>query len=195
MSREPLRLLLVEDARDDAELIAIALRRAGFEIAYERVDTPEALRAALARGGWDLVISDYRLGAFTGLDALALVRGTGVDLPFILVSGAVGEDVAVAAMVAGAHDCVMKDRLARLGPAVLRELGEAEVRRQRRIAEEALRRAYQDLERRVDERTRELSQAGARLRQELEERKRLESERNRLFSQLLRGQKLQALGQ
>jgi two-component system NtrC family sensor kinase len=195
MSREPLQLLLVEDAREDAELIVIALRKAGFEPASERVDMPDALRAALARGGWDLVIADYRLGAFTGLDALAIVRETGADLPFILVSGAVGEDVAVSAMKAGAHDYVMKDKLVRLGPAVRRELVEAEGRRQRRIAEEGLRRAYQDLERRVAERTKELSDAGVRLRQELEERKRLEGERNRLFSQLLRGQKLQAIGQ
>ena len=195
MSREPLRLLLVEDAQDDAELLSIQLRRVGFEPAVERVDTPEALRSALSRGPWDLVISDYRLGIFTGLDALSIVRESGLDLPFILVSGAVGEAAAVAAMKAGAHDYLMKDKLARLGPAVRRELAEAEVRRRRRQAEEALRQAYQDLERRVRERTEELSTANARIREELEERKRLEEERNRMYSQLLRGQKLQAIGQ
>jgi signal transduction histidine kinase len=195
MSSEPLRLILVEDSRDDAELLVYALRRAGFLPASERVSSAPSLRAALGRGPWDLVISDYNLGTFTGLDALAIVKESGQDLPFILVSGVVGEGVAVGAMKAGAHDYVMKDNLARLAPAVRRELAEAEVRRQRRQAEEDLRRAYLDLELRVQERTRELSDANARVRAEFEERHRLQEDRNRMFSQLLRGQKLQAIGQ
>ncbi|HVR87642.1 MAG TPA: response regulator [Planctomycetota bacterium] len=195
MSREPLRLLLVEDSSDDAELILREFRRAGFEPACERVQSAEALRSALSRGPWDLVVSDYQLGGFTGRESLAMVRGSGQDLPFILVSGAVGEDVAVDAMKAGASDYVMKDKLVRLGPAVRRELADAEVRRRRRKAEEELKTAYEDLERRVRERTAELSEANARAREELDERRRLEEDRNRMFVHLLRGQKLQAIGQ
>jgi len=195
MNPEPLRLILVEDSGEDAELLVHALRRAGFLPASERVTSAQSLRSALGRGPWDLVLSDYNLGTFTGLDALAIVKESGQDLPFILVSGVVGEGVAVGAMKAGAHDYVMKDNLARLAPAVRRELAEAEVRRQRRKAEEDLRLAYADLERRVQERTRELSDANARAREEFEERNRLQEDRNRMFSQLLKGQKLQAIGQ
>ncbi|HXG59909.1 MAG TPA: ATP-binding protein [Planctomycetota bacterium] len=195
MSGQPLRVLLVEDSRDDADLILRELRRGGFEPAAERVDSPQAFRAALDRAPWDIVISDYQIPQFGGPEALAILQERGLDIPFILVSGAVGEDVAVLAMKAGAHDYVMKDRLARLAPAVRRGLAEAEVRRERRRAEEALRKAYEDLERHVQERTAELVRANARLQEELAERRRLEEERNRMFVQLLRGQKLQAIGQ
>ena len=195
MTAEPLRLLLVEDSSDDAELILIALRRAGFEPACERVQTIPALQSALARQPWDLVVSDYQLGAFTGRESLDVVQRSGQDIPFILVSGAVGEDVAVDSMIAGASDYVMKDKLVRLGPAVRRELADAEVRRRRRQAEEDLQHAYEDLERRVHERTAELSAANARVREELDERRKLEEERNRMFVHLIRGQKLQAIGQ
>jgi len=195
LNPEPLRLILIEDSPEDAELLVRALRRAGFEPASERVTSAHSLRLALGRGPWHLVLSDYNLGTFTGLDALAIVKESGQDLPFILVSGVVGEGVAVGAMKAGAHDYVMKDNLARLAPAVRRELAEAEVRRQRRKAEEDLRRSYLDLERRVLDRTRELSEANARAREEFEERHRLQEDRNRMFSQLLKGQKLQAIGQ
>ena len=194
-SPKPLRLLLVEDNSDDAELILRALRVAGFQPVSERVVTAADLRSTLGRAAWDLVISDYNLGAFSGMESLAIVRECGRDLPFILVSGAVGEDVAVDAMKAGASDYVMKDQLVRLGPAVHRELADAEVRRQKRRAEEDLQAAYADLERRVRERTAELSQANARVREELDERRRVEEDRNRMFVQLLRGQKLQAIGQ
>src|SRR5438045_3341748 len=129
LTAEPLRLLLVEDSSDDAELILMALRRAGFEPACERVQTIQSLQSALARQTWDLVVSDYQLGAFTGRESLAVVQRSGQDIPFILVSGAVGEDVAVDSMIAGASDYVMKDKLVRLGPAVRRELADAEVRR------------------------------------------------------------------
>jgi len=195
MTGERLRLLLVEDSSDDAELILMALRRAGFDPVCERVHAVKDLQSALARGSWDLVVSDYQLGSFTGRESLAIVRGSGQDIPFILVSGAVGEDVAVDSMIAGASDYVMKDKLVRLGPAVRRELADAEVRRRRRQAEEDLKHAYEDLERRVHERTAELSAANARVREELDERRRLEEERNRMFVHLIRGQKLQAIGQ
>jgi PAS domain S-box-containing protein len=104
------------------------------------------MRAALARQAWDVVISDHKLPRFSGLAALQLLRDSGVDLPFILVSGTIGEEMAVAAMKAGAHDYVMKDALARLVPAVERELQEAEVRRARRQAEQALQQRVEELD-------------------------------------------------
>jgi signal transduction histidine kinase len=195
MSRDALRVLLVEDSEDDADLILVELKRGGYEPSYERVFTANALRSALDHGPWDLVIADYRMPLFSGLEALKIVKERGPDLPFILVSGAVGEDEAVLAMKAGAHDYVMKDKLARLAPAVRREIEEAGVRRKRREAETKLQEAYAVLERRVEERTAELSQANARLREELRERERLQDERNRMFVRLIRGQKLQAIGQ
>jgi signal transduction histidine kinase len=134
-----LRALLVEDSEADAALVLAELKRAGYEIVAERVYTAPALQAALARQEWDLVIADYSMPSFTGLEALDIVRTSGLDLPFIVVSGTIGEDVAVAAMKAGAHDYLIKDRLARLSPAVERELREAAERRERRRAESSLR--------------------------------------------------------
>lgn len=136
----PLRVLLVEDSENDAILIIRELRHSGYVPTFERVDTPETFIAALARQTWDAVIADYSMPSFSGLAALMLLKESGLDLPFIVVSGAIGEDVAVSAMKAGAHDYVMKDNLARLGPAVQRELHEAKVRLARRRAEEEIRR-------------------------------------------------------
>ncbi len=135
---QPLQVLLIEDSEDDALLLEIELRRAGYHPKCHRVETLETLNGALAKQEWDLVISDYRLPRFDGLAALAAVRDKGLDLPFVIVSGFITEDAAVAAMKAGAHDYVMKDNLARLGPAVQRELREAGVRRERRRSEEQL---------------------------------------------------------
>lgn len=134
----PLQVLIVEDSENDALLLQLELQRAGYETVCHRVDTAAAMSAALNRQRWDVVIADYVMPLFNGLAALALVREKGLDLPFIIVSGHITEDTAVAAMKAGAHDYVMKDKLARLGPAVERELREAEVRRQRRRTEETL---------------------------------------------------------
>ncbi|HOP97052.1 MAG TPA: PAS domain S-box protein [Verrucomicrobiota bacterium] len=133
-----LRVLLVEDSENDAALLQIALERAGFALECERVDTAQALEAALDRQEWDVVIADYVMPGFDGLSALALVKQRGLDIPFIIVSGHITDDTAVAAMKAGAHDYVMKDNLARLGPAVERELREIEVRNARRQAEKKL---------------------------------------------------------
>src|ERR687894_3058859 len=138
----PLKVLLVEDSEDDALLLVRMLRRGGYDPAWERVDTPAAMEAALDGGSWDLIISDHSMPAFSSSAALGLLRRKGfVDLPFIIVSGHIGEDAAVAAMKAGAHDYLMKDNLARLNSAIERELREAEVRRERRRAEEERRRA------------------------------------------------------
>ncbi len=135
----PLRVLIVEDSQDDTLLIMRALRRGGYDPDFERVDTSQAMCTALDEQTWDLVIADYSMPRFNGLAALALLKERGIDLPFIIVSGTIGEDVAVTAMKSGAHDYVMKDKLARLGPAVRRELQEAKVRAARRQAEERLR--------------------------------------------------------
>jgi len=137
MSR-PLRVLLIEDSDDDALLVLQQLRRGGFEPSYERVETETGIAAALVRPDWDLLISDFSLPQFNGMQALELFRKQGSDIPFILVSGTIGEEIAVEAMRAGAHDYVMKQNLARLVPAVERELAEAVQRQQRRQAEERL---------------------------------------------------------
>lgn len=132
----PLRTLIVEDSDDDTELLVRELRRAGYQPTFQRVETAESLNAALDETVWDVVISDYTMPHLSGLDALKLVRRRGHDIPFIILSGSIGEEIAVAAMRAGAHDYIMKDNRARLIPAIQRELKEALVRRDRRIAEE-----------------------------------------------------------
>ncbi len=135
----PLRVLIVEDSADDAELIVRALAQGGFEAVFERVETEPAMEAALDGGDFELVLADYRLPRFGALPALAVLRRRGLDIPFLIVSGALGEAAAVSAMKAGADDVIMKDALARLVPAVARELREAQERTGRREAEEALR--------------------------------------------------------
>lgn len=134
-----LRVLIVEDSADDAELILHELRRDGYAPQSERVDTPEALHRALDGQIWDVIISDYEMPRFSGLNALLIVREKGLDVPFIIVTGAVGEDTAVAAIKAGAQDYIMKDRMARLPSAVGHVLNEAEARRARQYAEERVR--------------------------------------------------------
>lgn len=143
----PIRVLIVEDSEDDALLMVRELRRSGYEPTFERVDTPDGMRVALQDGRWEVIIADYSMPRFSALAALRVLREEGLDLPFIVVSGAIGEEVAVDMMRAGAHDYVMKDNLARLGPAIRRELHEAEERRARREAERALRESEAKLER------------------------------------------------
>ena len=135
MSR-PLRVLIVEDSEDDAALLLGELRRGGYDPLYERVDTAAAMKAALNKQTWDIIVSDYSMPQFTAPAALKLLQQSMLDLPFIIVSGAIGEDAAVAAMKAGVHDYVMKGSLARLVPAIERELREAEMRRERNRVEE-----------------------------------------------------------
>ena len=135
----PLRCLLVEDSESDARLIVRALRNADFEVDYERVETAGQLRVALEEQIWDVVIADYRMPEFSAPNALALLQQVELDLPFIVISGAIGEQTAVEMMRAGAADYMMKGDLARLGPAIERELGDAKTRRQRRQAQDELR--------------------------------------------------------
>jgi PAS domain S-box-containing protein len=136
---KPLRVLIVEDSEDDAELVTYELERGGYDLTVERVDTPIAMKTALDKEQWDVIIADYTLPSFSAPEAFNLLKERGLDLPFIVVSGNIGEDIAVAAMKAGAHDYVMKDKLARLAPAVERELREADERRKRHVAEETVR--------------------------------------------------------
>jgi PAS domain S-box-containing protein len=131
----PLHVLIVEDSEDNGLLLKNELARGGYEVTYSRVETAEAMRAALAEGSWDIVVSDHRMPQFSSLDALKLYKECQSDIPFIVVSGSMGEELAVGAMKAGAHDYIMKDNLTRLVPAVQRELRDAESRRQRRRAE------------------------------------------------------------
>jgi two-component system cell cycle sensor histidine kinase/response regulator CckA len=130
-----LRTLIIDDSADDAELLIRELRREGYEISAERTDTEVGLKAALDDQTWDIILCDYNMPRFSGLEALTIVRGRNLELPFIFVSGAMGEDVAVGAMKAGAQDYVMKGNLKRLAPAIGRELRDAAVRRERADAE------------------------------------------------------------
>ena len=135
---KPLEVLLIEDS-DTEKLLTPELRRAGHTIRVERVQDASSLTAALQRQKWDLIISDWTMPQFNARDALSLVRAVEPDVPFIVVSGTMGEDNAVAAMRAGANDYVVKDKLARLVPVVERELHETRVRTERRRADETLR--------------------------------------------------------
>ncbi len=140
-----LKLLLVEDSDPDAKLLLYELRQGGYDLEYSRVETPDAYAAALEQQKWDLVIADYVLPHFSGLNALKLLQERGIDLPFIIVSGKIGEDVAIEAMKAGAHDYILKDNLTRLNPAIERELRDAAVRHERKLAEEELAATQQKL--------------------------------------------------
>jgi len=139
LNNRVLRLLIVEDCAPDAELVLHSLRRGGYDTHWRRVETPEALRAALREETWDVVVCDYTLPGFNALGALEILHQEDCDLPFIVVSGTIGEDVAVETMRAGAHDYIMKGNLARLVPAIRRELEDAKVRYERHRAEHALR--------------------------------------------------------
>lgn len=138
MRLQPLRLLVVEDSPRDAEILIRELRRGGFDVVSRRVETSADMKAALCGELWDAVISDYRMPHFDGLEALRILRAEEKDIPFIIVSGTIGEATAVAAMKAGAQDYLMKGDLARLAPALARELGEAAGRHARRQAEVAV---------------------------------------------------------
>ncbi len=134
---KPLHVLIIEDCEDDALLLLRELQNGGYEPIYERVETPEDMRTALEQRNWDIIISDYVLPRFSGIDALSIYKEECLDMPFIIVSGNIGEDVAVDAMRAGAHDYIIKGNLKRLVPAVERELRETEMRRERSETEKA----------------------------------------------------------
>ena len=135
-----LRVLIVEDSEDDAELLAIELERGGYSVIHHRVETKEEMEAALKKSPtWDIVLADYSMPKFSAIAALNLLKEWELDLPFVIVSGKIGEDTAVAAMKAGAHDYLVKGKLARFIPAVERELREAVLREEYRAAQKRLR--------------------------------------------------------
>ena len=134
----PLHVLIIDDSEDDALLIGRQLRQWGYELDCARADSVASLTAALERRHWDLVLSDYTMPGFSGTRALALVRERDPDIPYIFVSGTIGEEAAVEAMRSGAQDYVMKGDFSRLLPVIERELREALTRRERRRAEERL---------------------------------------------------------
>lgn len=146
-----LRVLLVEDSADDALFIERHLQRAEYSLSMLRVETADAMRNALLDPhGWDVVLADYHLPKFSAPEALDLLKSSGLDLPFIMMSGAVDEETAVAAMRAGAHDYIAKQNLTRLVPAIERERKESEARRMRRDAERALRSSEERFHRLID---------------------------------------------
>jgi diguanylate cyclase (GGDEF)-like protein len=135
-----LRVLIIEDSEDDAELLAIALKRGGYQVIHQRVDTRLDMETALASTQpWDIVLADYSMPQFSAIAALEVLKAWQLDLPFVIVSGKIGEDTAVAAMKAGAHDYLVKGQLSRLLPAVERELREAILREEYRAAQKRLR--------------------------------------------------------
>jgi DNA-binding NtrC family response regulator len=127
----PLRVLIVEDSDDDCTLLVRRMRRQGYDVAYERVETPSAMSAALDAQTWDLVISDNAMPYLDALAALAILQERELAVPFIIISGQIGEDAAITALEAGADDYLMKDKLARLQPALERALRKTSRRRER----------------------------------------------------------------
>ena len=138
--KQALSVLQVEDSPSDAAMVVRLLEKAGYDVHAARVETEAEMREALSNLAWDVIIADYHLPQFDAPSALRVLQESGQEIPFLVVSGVMGEEVAVAMMKAGAHDYLVKDALARLGPAVEREIREARVRWERRQAEEELRR-------------------------------------------------------
>lgn len=142
-----LRVLIIEDEDDDEELILRHLALGGYDVESYRVENGRALEEALGNPNWDVIIADYRLPQFDAMAALSIVKEKKLDIPFLIVSGAIGEQLAVSAMKAGAHDYIMKDNLPRLIPAIEREIREAGMRRERRLAEHQLQESHEQLRR------------------------------------------------
>jgi DNA-binding NtrC family response regulator len=135
----PIRLLIIEDSDDDAFLVIDELKRAGFDPAFTRVDTPEALETALKSAEFDIIISDYNLPSFNAIKALDIVKNAGLEIPFVVVSGSASEETIVEAMRSGACDYVMKENLTRLPLVVRREIEASAERRRRRGFDEQIR--------------------------------------------------------
>ena len=147
---DPLRVLVLADSDDDARALLRELKRGGYSPVCQRVETAAAMREALDKQTWDIVIAEYRTPHLSAHEALVLLQETGIDIPFIIVSGAVGEEAAAAAIRAGAHDYVMKDNLSRLVSSVKRELRESDLRREHRVTEGRIRRAAEEWRTTID---------------------------------------------
>ncbi|HUN55527.1 MAG TPA: PAS domain S-box protein [Smithella sp.] len=146
-----LRVLIVDDSEDDARLIIRKLSSGGYNPAWERVDSSEAMKSALKREDWDIILCDYKMPNFNASAALKLAQSKKTDIPFIIVSGAIGEDTAVASMKSGAYDYVMKDKLAKLAVAVDRAIREAKVRRDKKHTEEMLKMSRENFRHSLDD--------------------------------------------
>ncbi len=142
-----IRILLVEDSPDDADLVIREIRRNGYDVFFEQIQSAGEMKKALAEKEWDAIICDYSLPQFDAMQALAVLHESRLDLPFIIVSGTISEENAVTALKAGAHDFLIKGKYARLGPAIVREMRDAEIRRGRKQAESELKQRNAELER------------------------------------------------
>ena len=143
---QSIRILVIEDSQDDTDLLINTIRRGGYEPAYKRIETPEDMQQSLDEETWDMIISDYSMPHFSGVDALQLLHENELDIPFIIISGVIGEEMAVQAMRAGAQDYLMKGSLARLIPVIERELREAQIRQAQREARAELERLMEERE-------------------------------------------------
>ena len=143
----PLRVLMIEDSENDAQLVLREIQRGEYDVEWERVETRTAMLEALVRCPWDIIICDHSLPQFDAMAALGTLQARGFDLPFIIVSGSISEEAAVKSLKAGAHDFILKEQMARLIPAIQRELGDAKMRHERKLAEERLRLSDQILQR------------------------------------------------
>jgi len=132
---QSLRVLIIDDSDDDAQLILWELRRGGYQVEYKLVETRPTMKAALSNQEWDVILCDYNMPLFSAIEALETVKAMELDLPFLILSGTINEETAVTALKAGAHDFILKDKLARLLPAIERERGDAMIRRAHRAAE------------------------------------------------------------
>jgi len=142
----PIKVLIVEDSEDDALLLISELKKGGYDPDFERVETREAMEKALSGKEWDIVISDYKMPHFEAPEALELLQSKGLDIPFIVVSGTVGEDIAVEMMKEGAHDYIMKGNLVRLCADVERETRDAGIRREHKKLTEDMEKRMHELE-------------------------------------------------
>ena len=138
MKKTTLRILIIEDSEDDALLLTREIKRSDYDVTFKRIDTAEGMREALAKQEWDIIISDYEMPCFSIPEALKLLHKSGLDIPFIIVSGVIGEEAAVDFLIAGAHDFIMKSNLSRLLHAIKRELRETGIRQSKRQAEEQI---------------------------------------------------------
>jgi len=136
-----IRILFVDDSEDDVMLLLMELKKGGYSPSYEQVDTADAMIETLDRQTWDAILCDYSMPEFSAFGALDIYKEKRLDLPFIIVSGTITDETAVSAMKAGAHDYIIKDNLARLSPAIDRELREAKIRKERRLAESRLKKS------------------------------------------------------